>query len=164
MPRVLKKFNMKKFGIVLLVILGLFFATASWGQKGTERKANDQWEPPGQFARMFDPKNLETFSGEVTTVDQLKPGYSMSDRVWLALNTDKGIILVILGPTWFHKLQNFKIEPKDQLEIKGSMITSMEEPLFIATEVKKGDQVLKLREDSGYPVWSPPKRNKQLKN
>jgi hypothetical protein len=61
-------------------------------------------------------------------------------------------------------LQNFKIEPKGQLEIKGSMITGMEEPLFIATEVKKGDQVLKLRDDSGYPVWSPPKLSKQLKN
>ena len=107
---------------------------------------------------MFDPKTLETFSGEVTTVDQLAPGYGMSDRVSLALKTDKHMILVILGPTWFYKVRNFKIEPKDRLEVKGSMITTMEEPLFIATEVKKGDQVLNLRDDSGYPVWSPPRK------
>ena len=110
---------------------------------------------------MFDPKTLETFSGEVTTVDQLTPGYGMSDRVWLGLKTDKHMILVILGPTWFHKVQNFKIEPKDQLEIKGSMITSMEEPMFIATGVIKGDQVLKLRDDSGYPVWAPPRKKRE---
>ena len=91
-------------------------------------------------------------------MDQLTPGYGMSDRVWLALKTDKHMILVILGPTWFHKVQNFKIEPKDQLEIKGSMITGMDEPMFIATEVKKGDQVLKLRDNSGYPVWAPPRK------
>jgi len=107
---------------------------------------------------MFDPKTLETYTGEVTAVDQLKPGYGMSDRVWLGLKTDKGFILVILGPTWFHKLQDFKIEPQDRLEIKGVMITSMEEPMFIAHEVKKGDQVLKLWDDTGYPVWSPPRK------
>ena len=107
---------------------------------------------------MFDPKMRETFSGEVTTVDQLTPGDGMSDRIWLGLITDKGMILVILGPTWFHNVQNFKIEPKDRLAVKGSMIASMEEPMFIATEVKKGDQVLKLWDESGYPVWAPPRK------
>lgn len=107
---------------------------------------------------MFDPKTLETFSGEVTIVDQIPAGYGMSDRVWLGLKTDNHMILVILGPTWFHKIKNFKIEPKDQLEVIGSMIYNMEEPMFIATEVKKGDQVLKLRDDSGYPVWAPPRK------
>ena len=83
----------------------------------------------------------------------------MSDRVWLGLQTDKHMILVILGPTWFHKVQNFKIEPKDRLEVKGSMITGMDEPMFIATEVKKGDQVLKLLDESGYPVWASSRKN-----
>ena len=66
--------------------------------------------------------------------------------------------LVILGPTWFHKEKKFKIESQDQLEIKESMITGMDEPMFIATEVKKGDQVLKLRDEFGYPVWAPPRK------
>ena len=145
-------------------VLCLLLAATAWGQDRAGPQESGRWEPPGQYSRMFDPKNLETFTGEVTTMDQLTPGFGMSTRVWLGLKTDKGMILVILGPTWFHKGQNFKIEPHDRLEIKGAMITSMEEPMFIATEVKKGDQVLKLRDDSGYPVWSPPKRGKQLKN
>jgi hypothetical protein len=82
----------------------------------------------------------------------------MSDRVWLGLQTDKHMILVILGPTWFNNVRNFKVEPKDRLEVKGSMIHGMEEPLFIATEVKKGDRVLKLRDEFGYPVWAPPRK------
>jgi hypothetical protein len=115
-------------------------------------------EPAGQYSRMFDPKTLETLMGEVTTVDQFTPGYGMSERVLLELKTGKSMILVILGPTWFHKVQDFKIEPKDQLEIKGSMIHGFEEPMFIATEVKKGEQLLRLRDDSGYPVWAPPRK------
>lgn len=91
-------------------------------------------------------------------MDQLTPGYGMSDRVWLGLQTDKHMILVILGPTWFNNVRNFKVEPKDRLEVKGSMIHGLEEPLFIATEVKKGDRVLKLRDEFGYPVWAPPRK------
>jgi hypothetical protein len=151
---------MKKVGTLVLSIgvLCLLLSTTAWGQGRTGPLEGGRWEPPGQYSKMFDAKNLETFSGEVTTVGQLTPGYGMSDRVWLGLQTDKHMILVILGPTWFHKVQNFKIEPKDRLEVKGSMITGMEEPMFIAIEVKKGDQVLKLRDDSGYPVWAPPRK------
>jgi len=151
---------MKKVGPLVLSIgvLCLLLSATVWGQARPGPPEGGRWEPPGRYARMFDPKTLETFSGEVTTVDQITPGYGMSDRVWLGLQTDKHMILVILGPTWFHKVRNFKIEPKDRLEVKGSMITGMDEPMFIATEVKKGDQVLKLRDESGYPVWSPPRR------
>jgi hypothetical protein len=150
---------MRKVSVVLSIsVLCLLLSAPAWGQLRTRPQEGGPREPPGQYSRMFDPKTLETFTGEVTSVDQLPPGYGMSDRVWLALITDKGMILVILGPTWFHKIHNFKIEPKDQLEVKGSMIHSMEEPMFIATEVKKGDQVLKLRDDSGYPVWAPPRK------
>jgi hypothetical protein len=147
--------------VLSIVILCLLLLTIAWGQGRTGLQEGGRQEPAGQYARMFDPKNLETYIGEVTTIDQLKPGYGMSDRVWLGLKTDKGMILVILGPTWFHKMQSLKLEPQDQLEIKGSMITGMEEPMFIATEVRKGDQVLKLRDDSGYPVWSPPRKKQE---
>ena len=151
---------MKKVGVFVLSIgvLCLQLLTTAWGQARPGPQEGGRWEPPGRYSRMFDPKTLETFSGEVTTVDQITPGYGMSDRVWLGLQTDKHMILVILGPTWFHNVRNFKIEPKDRLEVKGSMITSMEEPMFIATEVKNGAQVLKLMNDSGYPVWAPPRK------
>lgn len=65
---------------------------------------------------------------------------------------------ILNGAKAISVLQNFKIEPQDRLEVKGSMIHGMEEPMFIATEVKKGDQVLKLRDDTGYPVWAPPRK------
>ena len=154
---------MRKISALVFSIsdLCLLLAATAWGQDRTGPQEGGRWEPPGRYSRMFDPKTLETFSGEVTTVDQITPGYGMSDRVWLGLQTDKHMILVILGPTWFHNVQNFKIEPKDRLEVKGSMITSLEEPMFIATEVKKGDQVLKLRDDSGYPVWAPPRKKRE---
>jgi hypothetical protein len=37
----------------------------------------------------------------------------------------------------------------------------MDEPMVIATEVKKDNQVLGLRDDSGYPVWAPPRKKQE---
>ena len=140
--------------LAIIVILSLMLAAAAWGQSPANCPAKKDW---GQYYKIFDPTTIETYRGEVVTVDQLMPGGGMSNRAWLALNTDKGTILIIMGPTWYHHEKNFKIEPGDVIEVKGSMITSLEEPMVIAIEVKRGDQVLRLRDDSGYPTWAPPK-------
>jgi hypothetical protein len=47
-----------------------------------------------------------------------------------------------------------KIEPKDKVEIKGSRVTLQGQPALIAAEVKKGDGVLKLRDDAEVPMWA----------
>jgi hypothetical protein len=47
-----------------------------------------------------------------------------------------------------------KIEPKDTIEVKGSRTTVAGKPAIIAAEVKKGDELLKLRDESGFPVWA----------
>ncbi|HEU4344281.1 MAG TPA: hypothetical protein VFU31_22205 [Candidatus Binatia bacterium] len=43
---------------------------------------------------------------------------------------------------------------KDRVEVKGARITFEGKPAIIASEVKKGDEVLRLRDDAGFPVWA----------
>ena len=43
------------------------------------------------------------------------------------------------------------------MEIKGSRISIQGQPTIIAAEVKKGDQMLKLRDDKGIPLWTGPR-------
>jgi hypothetical protein len=69
---------MKKVSIFSFFILGLFFAATTLAQGSPEQLTTGRWEPPGQYSKMFDPNTLETFSGEVTTVDQITPGYEMA--------------------------------------------------------------------------------------
>jgi len=74
--------------------------------------------------------------------------------VHLVLKTDKETISVHLGPGWYIENQDVKIAPKDKIEVKGSRITFEDKPALIAAQVKKGDDVLVLRDTSGFPVWS----------
>jgi hypothetical protein len=59
-----------------------------------------------------------------------------------------------LGPAFYLENQDVKIEPKDKVEVKGSRVTFEGKPAIIAAEVKKGDEVLRLRDDNGFPMWS----------
>ena len=103
---------------------------------------------------MYDSKTVETITGEVASVDRITPSKGMGGGVHMLVKTDKETISVHLGPSWYIENQDVKIEPKDKVEVKGSKITFGGKPAIIAAEVKKGDDVLKLRDDAGYPVWA----------
>jgi hypothetical protein len=47
-----------------------------------------------------------------------------------------------------------KIMPGDEVEVTGSEITFQNKPAIIAAEVKKGDEVLRLRDSDGVPAWA----------
>ena len=45
-------------------------------------------------------------------------------------------------------------EAGDLVVVKGSRVTFAGNPAIIAAEVKKGDAVLKLRDENGFPAWA----------
>jgi len=46
------------------------------------------------------------------------------------------------------------------VKVKGSRIRYEGQPTLIAGEVRKGEQILKLRDDNGIPLWAGPKWQK----
>ena len=149
---------MKKANFLLAIgMLGVFaFAglTSAQPRGGMMWRGSGGWGPGSQYNRMYDPKSLETISGEVTKVDRITPSQGMSGGIHMLVKTDKETVSVHLGPSWYLENQDVKIEPKDKVEVKGAKTTFAGKPAIIAAEVKKGDEVLKLRDDSGFPVWS----------
>lgn len=148
--------EMKKLGILITVIalLSFLLATETLAQKGMRWRGGGGWGPGGQYGRMYDPKTVETLAGEVASVDEIRPASGMTYGVHLTLKTEKETISIHLGPGWYIENQDVKIEPKDKIEVKGSRITFEGKPAIIAAEVKKGDEVLTLRDENGFPVWS----------
>ena len=149
---------MKKpnLGFMLAAIAILFLAVSAYAQprQGMMWRGSGGWGSGSQYNKMYDPKALETITGEVTAVDRIVPVKGMSGGVHMNVKTDKETISVHLGPSWYLENQDVKIAAKDKVEVKGVRTTFAGKPAIIAAEVKKGDEVLKLRDDSGFPVWS----------
>ena len=151
-----KEDKMKRIGTLVAVIsiISLFVATESFAQRGMRWRGSGNWGPGTQYGKMYNPGTIETISGEVVGVDQFTPKRGMHYGVHMMVKTDKETVSVHLGPGWYIENQDVKIELKDQVEVKGSRINFARKPAIIAAEVKKGDQILKLRDENGFPVWS----------
>ena len=139
--------------MTVIGIAAVVLAPATFAQ-GMKWRGSGGWGPGGPYGRMYDAKTVETISGEVMKIDRITPMHGMSAGVHLMVKTDKGDVSVHLGPQWYLENQDVKIEPKDKVEIKGSRVTVQGQPAVIAAEVRKGDQVLRLRDEAGMPVWA----------
>ena len=137
----------------VFVLITLFTVEVS-AQRGMNWRGSGGWGMGSKYGRMYDPKTVETIRGEVERVDHITPMKGMSSGVHLVVKTGKETISVHLGPAWYIENQDVKIAPKDKIDITGSRVTLQGKPAIIAAEVKKGDEVLKLRDESGFPVWS----------
>jgi hypothetical protein len=140
--------------LISISILGLLFPVESSAQRGMKRGGSGGWGTGSSYNRLYDPKTVETVSGEVISVDRIVPMKGMSYGIHLTLKTDSGTISVHVGPEWFLENQDTKIAVKDKIEITGSKIIFQGKPAIIASEVKKGEKILSLRDSNGTPLWS----------
>ena len=149
---------MKRISVLaVLILIGLFFAASDvFAQRGPGMmwRGSGGWGAGTPYNKMYDPKSVETINGEVISVNPITPSKGMAGGIHMNVKTDKETVSVHLGPSWYIENQDVKLEPKDKVEVKGSKITFGGNPAIIATEVKKGDDVLKLRDEAGYPVWA----------
>ena len=147
---------MKKISltVAVLIVLGLFLVTDSFAQKGMKWKGSGGWGAGSQYSRLYDTKTIETISGKVVSIDQIAPMKGMYYGIHLTIKTEKETISVHLGPGWYIENQDVKIETKDKLEIKGSRVTFEGKAVIIAAEVKKDGEILKLRDENGFPAWA----------
>ncbi len=150
---------MKKFAkfISLIGILALILAAnAAWAQPGMgQGSGQGRGGRAGKaYNRMFNPQTVETLSGDVVRLDKSTPGKRLDYGVHITLKTAKETIPVHLGPSWYLEKQGLTLASGDKVEVTGSRITYQGQPAIIAAEVKKGGQVLKLRDAAGVPAWA----------
>jgi len=148
---------MRKFGVFsqVVCILSLLLVNASWAQPGTGAGGGG---PRVHYGTMWDAKTVATMKGEVVSVDKYIPGRGgTSYGLRLNLKTGQETIPVVLGPVWYIEEQHIAFNVNDKVEVKGSKMSIQGQPTLIAQEVKKGDKVLKLRDDQGAPLWTGPR-------
>jgi hypothetical protein len=136
-------------GLALVV-----FSSLALAQGGPMPGGGGGWGPGGQYGRLYDPKTVETLTGEIEKVERITPINGMSAGIHLILKTEKESLSIHLGPEWYVSNQEVKLKSADKVEVKGSRVTINSKPAIIAAEVVIGDHVLKLRDANGVPLWS----------
>src|SRR6266545_930755 len=148
---------MKKISFVMAIVFAaiLLATVSSFAQPrpGMMWRGSGGWGPGTPYNKMYDPKAAETISGEVISIDRITPNKGMAAGIHMNVKTDKDTVSVHLGPSWYLENQDVKIEPKDKVEVKGSRVTFGGKPALIASEVRKGNEVLTLRDEAGFPAW-----------
>ena len=147
--------NSRRFLVHVAVAAAISLSCAAIALAG---RGMGGWGEGSRYNRMYDPKTVETVRGEVISVDKITPRKGMSYGLHAVLRTEKEEISVHVGPGWYLEKQAFTLAKGETIEIKGSRITFRKKPAMIAAEVKKGDVLLKLRDENGVPAWSAGRR------
>jgi hypothetical protein len=147
---------MKRKAMIGAAVLAVLAFTVSLAAAGPGRgsRGSGGWGMGGGYQGMYDPATVETVAGTVESIDRTAPMKRMSRGVHLTLMTEKGPLSVHLGPAWYVERLDEKLAKGDLVEVKGSRVTFDGNPAIIAAELKRGDAVLKLRDDKGVPVWA----------
>jgi hypothetical protein len=149
---------MKKYIVLALVVLVVCIAVAAIACPGGGCKGDGSCAQGGCFDRTYDPAKVETVTGQVVSLEPVSCKRGDCQGTGLTLKTGTASLVVHLGPQWYLDQQTVKLSAGDTVEIKGSKTARGEESVFIAAEVKKGSEVLKLRDESGAPAWAGPGR------
>jgi hypothetical protein len=138
----------------LLAALLMLATTAVFAAPGQGAQGSGGWGMKGAYGRLYNPSTVTTVVGNVVAVNQMTPMKGMGPGIHVELKTDEGNVDVHLGPAWYLDRQDTRIQKGDRIEVKGSRVTVGGKPALIAAEVRKGDELLKLRDEQGIPVWS----------
>ncbi|MCK9420051.1 MAG: DNA-binding protein [Nitrospirae bacterium] len=105
----------------------------------------------------YDSAKSDVVSGQVVSLEPVdSQRCSTGQGVILKVNSGNAATAFYLGPQWYLDRQTVKIAVGDTVEIKGSKTALNDDNVYIAAEVKKGSEILKLRDENGAPVWMGP--------
>jgi hypothetical protein len=136
-----------------LIIFTLVLAGGAWGQTGPGEVKG------GGPSGLYNPQTVVTVAGIVVSMSRPAVQQGLPYLVYLTLRTEEGKVTVFLGPNLYVDQLPVKINSLDQIQVTGSKVMWEGKPVILAAEVKMGDQVLKLRDPNGVPVWSGRGRN-----
>jgi hypothetical protein len=105
----------------------------------------------GPGARPFDSKAVTTIQGEIADIQRLARGRGHQGiHLTGAMGSEE--LAVRLGPDFYVDGQALKLAKGDQVEVKASRTTFDGQPI-IAQEVRRGAEVLALRDANGVALW-----------
>jgi hypothetical protein len=125
--------------------------------------ASAQTKPKGrQGSPMYDVKSETTITGTIESIETITGPGGRGRRglggTHLVVKTKTDTLEVHVGPTAYLSEQKITVAKGDTVEILGSRVTIDDEPVLLARQITKGTDKWTLRDASGRPLWSGPRR------
>jgi len=146
---------MKQYIVLSVVACSFLILTAvslsaqqGFGRMGGKKATQDEGRG------IYNPALVETISGDIVSIKDVNFNNGKITGVGMDFKTNGQTIPVYLGPHIYVDLQNFRISAGDNVEVKGVKVLLDGQEAFIAGEVRKGHEVLKLRNENGVPLWA----------
>jgi len=145
--------NNKTLGLLtLLCAIALPLASlAQSGPDGATAACPGHGWMRGPGARAFDPSSMTIFQGDIVDVQRIARGHHLGVHLTVAMGSEQ--VTVQLGPDFYVDGQPLKLAKGDKVEVKGARTTVNGQPAVVALEVRRGDEVLALRDTGGMPLW-----------
>ncbi len=101
----------------------------------------------------YDPKTETTITGVIQEVKEV-PSPGRGSGTHLVVKTEKDVLDIHVGPTWYLKQQKYAFVKDDQIEVIGSQVKYQGDDVIVARQIKKGSNTWTLRDVRGIPLWS----------
>lgn len=108
----------------------------------------------GQRRMFYDQSTVTTISGTIQSVDTLTGRRGNFQLIQLTVKDTSGTISVNIGPAFYLDQQKISFKVGDAVEVTGSKMHFRGTDVIMAAEVKYDGNTIKLRDDSGRPVWA----------
>jgi hypothetical protein len=143
---------------VVAVSLAIPFAAQAQGAGAypAHRQGPGRGPCNGRGAHIFDPQAVTTVEGDIVNV-QAGQG-RRGQGVFLTLAVGSEDVQVIVGPSFYLDQQSVKLAAGEKVEVKGSRTRWGGQAVLVAQEIRKGNEVLPLRDGDGVPLWAPGRR------
>ena len=148
---------MKTKKILLIALLGiLFYTNDSFSHNGWFHQGSCDWKSENNWrgTREVIQENTEVTQGEVLSIDMVPSLRGRGNGVHLVIKTDEETLCVLLGPEWYISKLPVSIEPGDFVEVIGKLVVYEGDDALVAYQITVDDEIFKLREGNGVPVWS----------
>jgi sporulation protein YlmC with PRC-barrel domain len=96
---------------------------------------------------------LRDVTGTVTYVDASSGCGESAQGRSVTIRTDSGERVIALGPGSYLERQHWTLRPQDSVTVRGFETTRDGRRMFIATEVRRGNETWRLRREDGSPLW-----------
>lgn len=146
--------------MLVMFLLGSISIDTAMAQKRSGMQKNKM-----MYSRNYNVNTVETIEGEITEVvyqtSKKQPGM---EGVHLVVKTASETVPVHLGPAWYMNQQEFTFSKGDNIVVTGSRITFINAPALVAANLKRGDMLLQLRDQNGFPRWRGWRMNSAMNN